>query len=187
VNGFAVAATTDFWGISLNAPDFSLLGLAPYVALLILVLSAVAGMSIIQNARGIPKYHYSKSNAIERPDEAVEVMAILDQARTSLKFGSDYRGTVLNCYKAICRVLQRDTPIDDSRLTAREFESLAAKKLSVGQIYIHDVTALFERARYSDESISKGDSDRAQACLEGLRNTIVMQAIPQKGQGRSEI
>jgi hypothetical protein len=90
----------------------------------------------------------------------------------SLRSGSDFRSAVLGCYKALCDVLQSGGASNPPELTAREFEAMAREKLSIRSDSLSKLTGLFERARYSRETIGESDAREAEASLLSLEREI---------------
>lgn len=78
------------------------------------------------------------------PEEAHKVASVLGRTIYDLKSGKDYRDTVINCYRALCVILESGGVPNDSSLTAREFDVLAVKKLGRSSEYLHQATFLFE-------------------------------------------
>jgi hypothetical protein len=84
------------------------------------------------------------------------------------EFGPGPRGTVLRCYWVISETLQRRGHLEASRLTAREFESLAGAELKSTRGFLHEATTLFEKAKYSDYPITQQEAERSVVCLKNL-------------------
>lgn len=164
IYGTVVFASVDPLAFALQTP--TLPNLIPFFAFGALVVCAVVGIVFVLGRRDASPVE--QRITISTGAAASEVASILDDTAASLGSGSEYRAAILGCYRAICSVLERQAPMDSSKLTAREFESVAARNLGVGRRYLHDATALFERARYSNDFIGKEDSERAQVCLEQL-------------------
>jgi hypothetical protein len=101
-----------------------------------------------------------------------EVSEILDATASKLALGSDYRQTVLRCYKLIAEVLEEDSKIDARALTAREFRKSVSEKLKLDSPYLPKATELFEVARYSTEEIGKSQALEAAECLSNLSRSL---------------
>lgn len=156
------------------------LDIGPYLTLTAFV--AVAGLS------GFGLYYFyriNKSRILVSPQDfdsklsqekrIEEFKAILDRTVYSLDYGSDYRKTIIQTYRALCSLLEESGIPQDASLTPREFEKMTRQRLGILSNYLHDATTLFERARYSDEEISEEDMLSAKWCFRGLSSDIVEQ------------
>jgi len=114
------------------------------------------------------------------PEEAHKVASVLDTTIYALKSGKGYRDTVINCYRALCAILESGGVSNDSSLTAREFEVLAVKMLGRWSKYLHQATFLFEKARYSDDSVSEEEARRSIVSLEKLRDWVTQETRPKE-------
>lgn len=113
--------------------------------------------------------------SLERKIE--EFKAILDRTVYSLDYGSDYRKAIIQTYRALCSLLEESGIPQDASLTPREFEKMTRQRLGILSNYLHEATALFERARYSDEELSEDNMLSAKRCFRGLSSDIFEQAI----------
>jgi len=109
-------------------------------------------------------------------EEAQQVASVLDTAIYALKSGKDYRSTVIDCYRALCTILESGGVPNDSTLTAREFEAIATTKLGRDSEHLRQATLLFEKARYSDDSVSEEEAGRSMKSLEKLRDWVEQRA-----------
>ncbi|MGI0090325.1 MAG: DUF4129 domain-containing protein, partial [Nitrososphaerales archaeon] len=105
-------------------------------------------------------------------NKAEEFRAVLDRAADSLGHDSDYRSTIIQTYKALCSVLEEGGIHEEASLTPREFELVAGRKLGILSEYLHEVTLLFEKARYGNEDIDSEEVFRAKECLRSLSSEI---------------
>jgi hypothetical protein len=105
-------------------------------------------------------------------EEAHHVASVLDRTIYALKTGSDYRSTVIDCYRALCEILESSGVSNDSTLTARELEVLAISRLGGSTEYLREATFLFEKARYSEDFVSEDEAKRSIECLEKLRDWV---------------
>lgn len=90
-------------------------------------------------------------------------------ALRTLEAGGEFRKAVLECYRGMCSLLERQGVGSQETKTAREIEREAfqALKLSPGSVGV--LTGLFEEARYSTHEVGAAQRDRAVACLETVR------------------
>ncbi len=83
----------------------------------------------------------------------------------SLQIGEDFRSVILRCYLEMTHVLKDEQGIErDANLTAREFMELLQKR-GVPASPIHDLTLLFESARYSPLRPTEMDEQLGLNCL----------------------
>jgi uncharacterized membrane protein YhaH (DUF805 family) len=89
-------------------------------------------------------------------------------ALDSLLDGADLRDTVMRCYLAMSRTLKRHKGIRrDEDMTPREFERSLAETGLPGE-QVHQLTRLFEAARYGARAPSAGDARQAIHCLTAI-------------------
>lgn len=94
-------------------------------------------------------------------EERQKVAEILDDAARRLALGSDYRDTVLKCYKSIVKVLELKSSLESKALTPAEFKDIVSRKLRFDSPSFSKVTSLFEIARYSENEITKQNAEEA--------------------------
>jgi len=114
------------------------------------------------------------------PEEAHQVASALDRTIYALKSGRDYRSAVIDCYRTLCAILESSGVSNDPTLTARELEALAISRLGGSTEYLREVTLLFEKARYSEDSVSEDEANRSIECLEKLRDWVEQRAKAQQ-------
>lgn len=101
-------------------------------------------------------------------EERKKVAAILDETIRRLSLGSNYRDTVLKCYKLIAETLEAKSSLDSKALTAAEFREIVSRKLKFDSAHLSKVTSLFELARYSKNEITEENASEAIECLTSL-------------------
>jgi len=101
-----------------------------------------------------------------------EALRVIQRAARDLRLTDDYRATILNCYREMCRVLSLHGFQSEFYETAGEFSRSISDKLGLGGESIRGLTLLFEEARYSDHRIN--DAKRAEALneLETLERSL---------------
>ena len=129
------------------------------------------GLFLFFRSRGSSQA-YSDLCESEISEEAQKFASVLDETVYALRTGNDYRDAIIGCYRALCAVLERGGVPNKSSLTAREFEALATSKINLSSGHLHEATLLFEKARYSEESVSEEEAKRSIECLEKLRDDI---------------
>jgi len=106
-----------------------------------------------------------------RPTADEIQQALLDQARSALQAlhgGLELPNVILRCYRQMSLVLQQELGIErDAAMTVREFEA-ALEKRGFPRQPVHQLTSLFESARYSRELPGPEQEADAVACLEAL-------------------
>lgn len=166
IYGLAALLESVDYGVTVHYQSIDLPGLLPYVALAAVTASSLAAVSVFRSSRrggwdgpALPA---------DGESDGRKVSGIIAKALRELRAGSDYRATILDCYRAMCAVLSRNTDTDGSKLTAREFESLVTRRLGVNEQNLHAATLLFEKARYSSDPVSDAEANKAESCLKNL-------------------
>ena len=92
---------------------------------------------------------------------------LIDNFQTidNLKTGTDYRKSVLDCYKQMCNWMNGRGVRKVSHQTPREFAMTAKNFLNVSPESLYNLTQIFEKARYSTHDINVEDRDKAIKCL----------------------
>jgi hypothetical protein len=89
-------------------------------------------------------------------------------ARQALGDGCDLRDVIIRCYTRMSAALQEERGIErDQSMTAEEFELLLADR-GIPRAPIHQLTRLFESARYSLRKSDAADERAARACLDSI-------------------
>ena len=87
---------------------------------------------------------------------------LLEEAQDAvnkLKAGMDLKNVILRCYLQMAYALQEEQGIERSdHMTAQEFEAWLEAK-GIPPVPVHQLTLLFEKARYSKQELS-GDDER---------------------------
>jgi hypothetical protein len=149
--------------------------LLPYLAAGAIIASAAVGAALFLSLGGFPNASSTKPSSAEPSSGRAEeerIAEVLKDTARALGHGSDYRGTILDCYRAICQILDRDEENESAKLTAREFEALVASRVKVDSRYLHEATMLFEKARYSVDPVYDEDAKRAETCLRRLSEEV---------------
>jgi hypothetical protein len=149
--------------------------ISPAFTTLIYTLGAgIAGVSLASLVlylsgirRRAPSYPDGDSDAIAR-----EFTSVISGTVYSLRSGSDFRLAVLRCYKSLCEILQDGGASNAPELTAREFEAIALEKLAIKKDNIQRITELFEKARYSRDTVDEADARDAEASLLSLEREV---------------
>jgi hypothetical protein len=111
------------------------------------------------------------------PGDPVELEA--EQALQALRAGSDLKNVIVRCYLQMSQALQKEQGIElKETATAREFERLL-KARGIPHAPVHQLTQLFEVARYGYRQPGPADEQAAFECL----NAIVQYSRERKQAG----
>jgi hypothetical protein len=106
-----------------------------------------------------------RSPAPPRPD-LLKLEA--EHALEALKTGLDLRNVIVHCYWQMAQVLQQEQGIEKgAAMTVREFERLLGAR-GVPPTPVHQLTQLFEAARYGQRSSTPDDEHQAVDCLTAI-------------------
>ena len=155
-----------FPGVETSTPGES----SPFYLPLAIILVAGA-ITVVMSLRRITRTLPRGPGAHE--DIREEAASILRRAIYSLRSGNDPRSIIINCYRSLGEVLQNSGATSTPAMTAREFEAESERLFSISHDPMHHLTALFEKARYSDEEVSIKEASEAEAVLSELRSEIV--------------
>ena len=88
-----------------------------------------------------------------------------ERALESLRTGLDFKNVIVQCYRQMSLALQKEQGIElEDTMTAREFERLLAAR-GIPPAPVHQLTQLFEAARYSLQPLTPADEQTAFDCL----------------------
>ena len=101
-----------------------------------------------------------------RAGVSVEIEA--EYALQALKKGLDFKNVIVQCYQQMSAALQKEQGIElADTMTAREFERLLEAK-GLPRDPVHQLTQLFEAARYSLRQFTPADEQKAFDCLSAI-------------------
>jgi hypothetical protein len=145
-----------------------------YADILLLIAVIIVGYISIQAFRAVRRRRSIKplTDIDELIEERAKVASILDETVQKLTLGSNYRDTVLKCYKLIAETLEARSSISGKTLTASEFRNTVSRKLQFDSPHLGRVTSLFEIARYSQNEITRDDANEAMSCLSALSSEL---------------
>ncbi len=104
-----------------------------------------------------------------------------ERALQALRTGSHLNDVIVRCYIQMSQALQKEQEIElEQTMTAREFEHLLEAR-GIPYAPVHQLTQLFEAARYGFRQLGQGDEQKAFECL----NAILSLAAP--GDNRIEM
>lgn len=81
---------------------------------------------------------------------------------------SNPKDFILHCYKSFCEFVESKGVSNPSYLTAREFEFHLKNLIGYESKYLHSLTNLFERAKYSIEEMNAKDAEYASYLLDSI-------------------
>lgn len=91
-----------------------------------------------------------------------------EQAMRDLKTGLELKNVIVRCYLQMSLALQKEQGIElEETMTAREFERLLTAR-GVPYAPVHQLTRLFEGARYSLRPSTSNDEQLAFECLDAI-------------------
>ena len=106
-----------------------------------------------------------------KPKPANATGALLQEAEEALhalRAGKDFSNVIIRCYLQLTEVLRAERSFErQDSMTVREFQDwLELKGIPPGPV--HQLTSLFEKARYSKEQIDNIDEETGADCLEQI-------------------
>jgi hypothetical protein len=146
------------------------LSFIPVAAIVVAML--VAGFMILGRSGGRLRSAPWRSPSVATEEERQEFASVLERASQSLKAGDEPRSVIIECYRALCEVLQKRGAVNNPSMTAREFEGASQRRLAVRPDLLHRFTALFEKARYSNEEIFAGEASESESMLDALKSEV---------------
>ncbi len=91
-----------------------------------------------------------------------------ERALRALRAGQDIRNVIVRCYLQMSLVLQKEQGIERAEtMTAREFERLLEAR-GIPHDPVHQLTRLFETARYGFRPSTPDDEQAAVGCLQAI-------------------
>ena len=138
------------------------------IAVIVITLACLQAFRVISNRRSIKPVPDIEVLIEERK----RVANIIDETVRKLSFGSNYRDTVLKCYKLIAETLEDKTSVDGRTLTASEFMKIVSERLKINSSNLANVTSLFEVARYSENEVTRENAGEAIEYLSSLSSEL---------------
>ncbi len=130
----------------------------------ILVWLVWIGLGVMIVALGIWATQRRTQN--RRVGDLVELEA--ERAMQALQQGLDFKNVIVQCYQQMSAALRKEQGIKlEDTMTAREFESLLEAK-GLPRDPVHQLTQLFEAARYSLRQFTPADEQKAFDCLSAI-------------------
>lgn len=157
--------------LNLSLPRLPML---TYADLLIIIATIVVLYVCLQTFRVFSnRLHIRSISDIDMLEEdRQKVAGILDETARKLALGSDYRDTVLKCYKSILKMLEVKSTLESKALTPSEFREILSRKLRFDSQSFSKVTSLFEVARYSENEITQENAEEAIKSLSSLSQEL---------------
>ena len=109
---------------------------------------------------------------IRRPPKKIQdsdpLQLEAERALQALKTGSHLKNVIVRCYIQMSQALQKEQEIElEQTMTAREFEHLLEAR-GIPYAPVHQLTQLFEAARYGYRQPGPGDEQKAFECLNAI-------------------
>ncbi len=137
------------------------LGEPPQILIWLVIIGIGLGMSL--SAIRIVK-HWLDHNRVED-----KLLQEAENAVSALQDGKDLRSVIMLCYMQMTRSLQEEQGIERNfTMTVREFEHWLGF-MGFPTVPVHQLTRLFEKARYGNQSMNKNDEESA---IESLNEII---------------
>ncbi len=157
-----------------SSPSTSAAGLQ-YLAEFAIIGGAVLASVILflkKGKRRSPKSMRFVPKPVARGEEINEFKNIFDQTAYSLRHGSDHNRAIIQCYKSLLGLLKSVGVPQRASLTPRELEAVVLDRVPISSDNLHQLTLLFESARYGKESLTPNDVGTAQRCLEKMSSEL---------------
>ncbi|HKW03971.1 MAG TPA: DUF4129 domain-containing protein [Nitrososphaerales archaeon] len=155
-----------------SAPNLgSLDGAELYSAIIVITAGSLFGLFFLlrPHAKLLRKNQKVVLVATSQEEKVKELRAIFERTAHSIGQGEDPRSTIIRCYDAVVLLLEKNGLLQRPSLTPREFVLEISSRIGLSPSkYLHEVTLLFERARYSAEELSLKEASDAKFCLEQL-------------------
>jgi hypothetical protein len=144
-----------------------------YYILLVFAAIALVSFTLLFGAVGAA-YRLAREEqvSVKANDVRREALQVVQRAARGLRSTDDYRETILNCYREMCRVLALRGFQTECHETASEFSTSVSYKLGLGGDCVRSLTLLFEEARYSDHRIDNTKRTVALNQLESLEQSL---------------
>jgi len=160
-------------GASTGSGSGSAQGKPTPLGTVIIVVASVAFITMIVGAFAMLRRTRRTASVVDELQmKRREAASALDKALYDISAGGDYKRAVLQCYKDMVRLCATKGVADEDYLTAREFEALATRALALGG-ELHDLTLLFEEARYSPHELAEAQKQKALRDLEAVKRSLL--------------
>jgi uncharacterized membrane protein len=143
-----------------------------YILLIIAAIVLVSFTLLIGGIRTAYRWAHEENPPLTPGNVRQETLRVVQRAAKGLRLTDDYRATILNCYREMCRVLSVHGFQTELYETASEFSRTVSDKLGLGGESVRGLTLLFEEARYSDHRIDNAKRAEALNQLESLEHSL---------------
>lgn len=128
---------------------------------------AAAGVALLLLAAGVVGYLRWRRGVVEEAEE------ILAEAEAQLAAGNEYSAVIMQTYRALADLVQRETDLEDRpELTATEFADAIEDTLPVHDENLRTLVEIFEEARYSFHEVGPRERDRAVANFRAIQRDL---------------
>ncbi|GAP21473.1 DUF4129 domain-containing protein [Leptolinea tardivitalis] len=105
----------------------------------------------------------------QKQTTAIDLLGLeAEKAREEIRIGIGLKDVILKCYKQMSRVMEEDREIERRFfMTTGEFEKLLSEAGVPGEP-VHELTRLFDAARYGNWQPTTEDEQKAIDCLEAI-------------------
>ncbi len=117
-------------------------------------------------------YIFWRRRRLEQDDTLTELARGAQEAIDDIQAGGNLRNAVIRCYAEMSRIIREKRNIErGTTMTSHEFvEQLV--KAGLPEAPVHELTLLFEDARYGNHDPGPAEEKRAVACLSSIVNTV---------------
>lgn len=116
------------------------------------------------------------SGSVGLRERAGDREEVLRRATSALDLGTDPRGRVIAAYEAMESALARKTAARTAEQAPLEWLTGLGDVQDAAMQPARELTAIFERARFSSAPVTEADADRARQLLDRLRATLSARA-----------
>jgi hypothetical protein len=159
-----VRIDADFQAPEIIPPEVNFAGsdLGPVDPALINLVWIVSAAAVILAGAGLLVWSARRN----RPGDPV--LREAERAIDALKGGADIRSVIVRCYFQMSQALRRERGIRlEETMTARDFETLLEAR-GIPRGPVHDLTRLFEEARYGNRKAGLEEEQKAMDCLTAI-------------------
>jgi hypothetical protein len=118
-------------------------------------------------------------------ERATDREEVLRSATSALDLGTDPRGRVIAAYEAMESALARRTAARTAEQAPLEWLTGLGDVQEAAMQPARELTAIFERARFSSAPVTEADAQQARQLLEQLRATLSARASTSAGEDES--
>jgi len=143
-----------------------------YVLIVFVAIVLVSFTLLIGGAHTAYRWTREERSLLTGDKIRFETLQVVQRTAKNLRLTDDYRATILDCYREMCRVLSLHGFKTEFYETASEFSKSISDKLGLERESVKGLTLLFEEARYSNHRIDNAKRTEALNQLETLERSL---------------